>query len=381
MKNRNPAAGAGAPGVKRAGGKPHGEQTFERRMALLSLLPGGHRDGLSAAVLAERLAGDYPCTKRTVERDLAAIHREPVWKQSGIEITWTPGPDPRTRLWAHKGPKRLTMLHAPSGEDAMLIGLMAQELLAFLPESALNVLASYQPLSEGVLQRPGHATHARYHHKVRSLPDGPLATAPAIDPAHLRTLNEALLRDEQVDMRYYAGARHAEHHYRLHPLGMVKKGLFFWLIAFKEEAGELVEPVRSFRIDRVRSVERRANEPVELGLPTLQQALDTGLLNFFPKDLVTLRLRSAPGKPGDELINNYRDTPLGADQRITPLAQGGYQLEAQVRHTQELVWMLQAQAHLLEVLEPPEVRAKLQRFVALAARRYSEHRLHPEAAG
>lgn len=356
----------------RAGGKPNGERTFERRMALLSLLPAGHQDGLSAAVLSERLAGDHPCTKRTVERDLVAIQQEPVWKQSGIEIAWKRGPDPRVRLWTHKGPKRLTMLHAASGEDAMLIGLMAQELQAFLPESALNVLAAYQPLSEGVLQRPGHASHARYHHKVRSLPDGPLASAPAIDPAHLRTLNEALLRDEQVDVRYFAGAHHSENDYRLHPLGMVKKGLFFWLIAFKEEAGELVEPVRSFRIDRVRSVERRVNQPVAPGLPTLQQALDTGLLNFFPRELVTLRLRSTPGKPGDELINNYRDTPLGPDQQIMPLAQGGFELAAQVRHTKELVWMLQAQAHLLEVLEPPEVRAKLQRFVALAAGRYAE---------
>jgi len=376
MKNTNQAGGQAA---KRAGGKRHGEATFERRMALLSLLPGGHQDGISAAVLAERLADDYPCTKRTVERDLAEMHEKPVWKQSGIEIAWTPGPDPRTRLWRHKGAKRLTMLHAPSGEDAMLIGLMAQELQAFLPESAMNVLASYQPLSEGVLQRPGHAAHARYHRKIRSLPDGPLAVAPAIDPAHLRTLNEALLRDEQAEIRYYAGAHHLEKTYRLHPLGLVKKGLFFWLIAFKEEKGTLVEPVRSFRMDRVRSVERRANEPVALTLPTLQQVLDTGLLNFFPRDLVTLRLRSTPGRPGDELINNYRDTPLGREQRITPLELGGYELEAQVRHTQELVWMLQAQAHLLEVLAPPEVRAKLQRFVALAAGRYREDRAEPIA--
>lgn len=360
------------PGGRRAGGKPNGEHGFRRRISLLSILPEGHQDGISASVLAERLAGrGHPCTKRTVERDLVAIASEAFWKDAGIRIRWKSGTgDPRLRLWTYEGARKLTLLQAPSGEDALLIRLMAQELQSFLPESAMNVLSSYQPVSDGALKQLRNTGHAHYHDKVRTVSDGPLALPPSIDTGTLRTLNEALLREEQIDVQYYASSRHTESRYRLHPIGTVKKGLFFWLIAFKEVSGRLVPPVRNFRIDRVRSVRRRVNEPVAASLPRLQEVLDTGLLGFFPKDLIGLRMRSACGKPGDELINNYRDTPLSLDQRITPLEEGGYQLDAQVHYTRELVWMLQGQAHLLEVVEPPELRQELQKFTALAAQRY-----------
>lgn len=264
--------------ARRAGGKPHGEQIYKRRLALLSLLQGEHQDGLSTGILAERLAGNgYPCSKRSVERDLAAIQAEEVWRKSGIEIVSRPAPyDRRVPLWTHKGAKKLTLLHSPSSEDAMLIDLMAQELQAFLPGSALDVLSSYTPASEGVLGMPVHAAHARYRNKIRTLAEGPLAIPPTVDAGHLRTVNDALLREEQLDMHYYAGNRHADTQYRLHPIGIVKKGLFFWLIAFKEEAGKPLHAIRIFRMDRVRSVLRRENEPVSGRLPTLQHVLDTG---------------------------------------------------------------------------------------------------------
>lgn len=369
--------------AKRAGGKPHGEQIYKRRLALLSLLQGEHQDGLSARILAERLAcNGYPCSKRSVERDLAKIQEEDVWRKSGIAIVSRPAPyDRRVPVWTHKGAKKLTLLHSPSGEDAMLIGLMAQELQAFLPGSALDVLSSYTPASEGVLGMPVHAAHARYRNKIRTLPEGPLAIPPSVAAGHLRTVNEALLREEQLDLHYYAGSHRVDKRYRLHPVGIVKKGLFFWLIAFKEKSGKLVEPIRTFRMDRIRSVGRRENEPVSASLPELQHVLDIGLLGFFPKNLVRLSLRSTPGRAGDELINNYRDTPLSLDQQITLHTQGGYRLEAQVRYTRELVWMLQGQAHLLEVLEPPELRQELQKFAALVANRYGSGDRAPAAPG
>lgn len=363
----------GAPAATKKAGKNGAENTLRRRLALLTLLPYGDQAGVCARVLTEKLSRErYACSKRTVERDLEEISSNKAWSDVGIEIGWTADPsEPTTYLWAHKGARKPLLLRLPSGEDALLVALMAQELQPFLPSSASGVLSSYQSASDGVLRLPGHAGHGRYHAKVRSLADGPLMHPPAIDNDHVREINEALLRDEQIALRYRAASRGAENDYRLHPVGMVKKGLFIWLIAFKEEDNRLVDGARTFRLDRVISATRRHHEPVARTLPDLDTVIDSGVLAYFPKDLVKLSLRSRPSKAGDELINNYRDTPLSRDQRITALRGGGFLLEAQVRDTHELLWMLQGQSHLLEVLEPPALRDKVQRFVTMAAEHYT----------
>jgi hypothetical protein len=125
-------------------------------------------------------------------------------------------------------------------------------------------------------------------------------------------------------------------------------------------------------MDRVRHVTRRVNEPVARGLPALQDVLASGALEFFPAGTVALVLRSRPGKPGNQLIANYIDTPLGADQCIVELPEGGHELRATVTYTRELVWMLQAQAHLLQVVAPPALRKELQQFAASAAAHYGD---------
>ena len=69
-------------------------------------------------------------------------------------------------------------------------------------------------------------------------------------------------------------------------------------------------------------------------------------------------------------MTNYAETPLCNEQRITMLAQGGHQLCATVHHTRELVWMLQAQAHLAEVIAPAHLRQELQLFAAQVSEQY-----------
>ncbi|TXF97872.1 WYL domain-containing protein [Massilia arenae] len=253
-------AGEVAAKPKKAG-KNGAEHTLRRRLALLTLLPYGNQAGVCARVLTEKLNRDrYACTKRTVERDLEEMSGNRVWREVGIDIQWKIDPsDSKTYLWAHMGPGKPLYLRQLSGEDALLIALMAQELQHFLPKSVSSVLTAYQPRSDNILSLPGHTDHGRYHAKVRSLADGPLMHPPAIDDNHVREINEALLRDEQIALRYRPASRDAEHDYRLHPVGMVKKGLFIWLIAFKEEDNRLAEGARTFRMDRVISVRRREN--------------------------------------------------------------------------------------------------------------------------
>ena len=357
------------------GGKARVEQTLRRRLALVALLPDSGRPGIGASALARRLNEEgYRCVVRTVERDLAEIAAEGnAWRDAGIDIVGNPNPaNASGKLWSHRTPARPLMLRLPSSEDALLVNLLAQELHMLVPASAQRTLAAYEQSAARVGHWPGRDEYARYRQKIRILAEGPTMSPPPLDGAHLREINEALLRDDQVDVRYAAASRAGEASYRLHPIGMVKKGRFFWLVAAKEEDGRLVDGPRTFRMDRVRHVARRVNQPVARGLPVLQDVLAGGVLEFFPAGTVALVLRSRPGKAGNQLIANYIDTPLGADQRIAARPEGGHELRATVTYTRELVWMLQAQAHLLQVVAPPDLREELRQFATWAAAHYGD---------
>jgi len=85
-----------------AGGKQASEQTFQRRLALLALLPGEDSGGIGAGVLTQRLNdAQYACVRRTVERDLQALHAAPELPALGFEVIHAA--DPRHahgRLWS-----------------------------------------------------------------------------------------------------------------------------------------------------------------------------------------------------------------------------------------------------------------------------------------
>jgi hypothetical protein len=354
------------------GGKKHAEQTLRRRLALAAMLPDGGQAGIGVTALTRKLNTEgYQCVRRTVERDLAEIAEGSVWREVGIDIVSSPDPsNAQASLWTHRTPARPLMLRLPAGEDALLVGLLAQELHAFIPASAVQALSYYQQSTGRLRHWPGREGHVLYQQKIRNLPDGPTMSPPPLDAIHLRDVNEALLRNEQISLRYAAASRTGEGTYRLHPIGMVKKGKFFWLVAAKYEQGRVVKAPRTFRMDRVRRVERHVNEPVARDLPTLQEVLDSGALEFFPSGIVKLVLRSRPGRSGDQLMVNYTETPLSKDQQIVELHEGGQELRATVPYTRELVWMLQSQAHLLRVVAPESLLEELRGFAAEAAAHY-----------
>lgn len=361
------------PGAAPDVGKRPAEHTLRRRLTLLSLLPDPGHPGMSVKNLASKLEADgYPCSIRTVERDLAEMTDQAgVWQATGITLRPYPDPsDPRVQLWTHQTPRKPFMLQPRASEDALLSALLARELQALLPPSTAPASTPHQRAAARIWSRPSEDAYARYQEKISILADGPERPAPLLDVGKLREMCDALLREEQIDVCYLAETLNVEESYRLHPIGLVRKGRFIWLIAAKEGAGRVLSEPSTFRIDRVRTLRRRANEPAASTLPTLQEVLDRGIPNFFPARTVALVLRSRPGSAGDALMSEYAHSPISEDQRIVALPGSGQELSATVRYTRELVSMLQSQAHLAQVLAPACLRQELTHFASLVAEHY-----------
>jgi predicted DNA-binding transcriptional regulator YafY len=355
-------------------GKQASEQTLARRIALLDRLPVGHSPaaGRSVAELAGYLnTSGFTCGRRTVERDLEAIDAVgSVWRTIGVDLQQgLDEDDARMPRWSHTANSKALLFRTLSNEDALLLSLVEQELKFFMPASAYESLMHYLKVSNRVLSLHANQRQAQFRDRVRVIADGPALRPPELNMPHLHEINEALLHGEQLDLAYRSVRSSEETAYRLHPVGLVKQGLFFYLLAVKDENAHkrAPGPVQTFRIDRIRRVARRLQEPVARALPSLEAALGNGQLQFFDKGPVMLKLRFAPGADGEALCDSYRETPMAADQRIVKRADGGHELQATVMYSLQLVRMLQAEAHRSYVVEPKALKDEIAAFVRAAA--------------
>jgi predicted DNA-binding transcriptional regulator YafY len=353
-------------------GKQASEQTLARRIALLDRLPVGATPaaGRTVSELTDFLnASGYACGRRTVERDLEAIDAiGSVWRMIGVDLQQgLDEEDGRLPRWSHTANSKALLFRTLSNEDALLLSLVEQELKFFMPASAYGSLMQYLKVSNRVLQ--ANQPQARFRDRVRVIADGPALRPPELNMPHLQEINEALLHGEQVALSYRAARSSEVTAYRLHPVGLVKQGLFFYLLAVKDENTHkrAPGPVQTFRIDRIRQVERLRQEPVARALPSLEAALGNGQLQFFDKGPVMLRLRFANNEQGHALCDSYRETPMAADQKIVTRRDGSAELTATVMYSLQLVRMLQAEAHRLVVLAPEPLREEIREFVQAAA--------------
>ena len=359
-------------------GKRDGEQVIARRFKLLRMLPVAHglSTGLSASTLTESLhAAGYICDPRTVERDLEAINSAPEWKEIGVALVRSQDlTDRRRSLWAHTPNSKALLFAILSPQEAMLMNVLEQELKALLPAAVHPVLSRVGRLAEDVLALPNNRNMAQFHERIRVLSDGPLEIAAPSNPEHLATIADALLQGVQLEMAYWSSKTKAVQSYQVHPVGLVKQGLFFWLLAIKDEYAHdanLVDRVQTFRIDRMRAVDLRQYEVVAKRLPRLDEALAKGGTKFFPTDQIQLHLRFAHTRSGAELCLNYRDTPLSHDQVISESADGVFELTATVRLSHQLKWMLQGQAQHVKVLSPQHLQSEIAKAIHAAAALYA----------
>jgi predicted DNA-binding transcriptional regulator YafY len=355
-------------------GKQASEQTLARRIALLDRLPVGRTaaDGRTVAELTAYLnASDFDCGRRTVERDLESIDAiGSVWRGIGVDLQQgRDEDDSRLVRWSHTAKSKALLFQTLSNEEALMLSLVEQELKFFMPASAYESLMHYLKVSSRVLSLHPNQRQAQFRDRVRVIADGPALRPPELNMPHLHEINEALLHEEQIELAYRPARAEADVDYRLHPVGLVKQGLFFYLLAVKDgnvRHGAQPGRVQTFRVDRIRRIARRRQEVVARGLPSLDEALGNGQLSFFDKGPIALRLRFAAHADGQALCDSYRETPMAGDQQVVVLPDGGLELRATVMYSLQLVRMLQAEAHRSYVVEPAALREEMGAFVRAA---------------
>ena len=296
----------------------------------------------------------YTIDRRSVERDLRRL--------SGVfPISCNEGEKPVGWFWPTHAPD----LIAPgmTGDEALEIELLARYLKPLLPKSSWAALNPRVRAAEATLRTLGSTALKRWRTRVAVLDDGQPLLAPQVPADVVSVVHESLLHGRRFAVDYRSIEAEAPRRYELNPVALVHVGQVGYLVATVWEYDDL-RHLALHRMSKPQALDARARQPDDFDL---QRYLREKMAFDIPGERdIALKLRVS-----DWLARHLEERRLSEDQRIETQGEDAHLVHATVRESERLVWWLRSQGDAVEVLEPPELRARLAEEFAALAQRYS----------
>lgn len=327
--------------------------TLARQWEMLKMLPS-RRPGITARELAERLQQEgFSVTKRTVERDLQAL--------SGI---FPLSCNDKSTPWGwYFTPGCSLELPGLSLSEALTLKLVEQHLTHLLPATFLSALGNH--FAEAGRKLDGMADSApaaRWTEKIRSVQPSQPLLSPEVDEAILWPLQEAILREQQVQVQYRKAGAGENAEYTLNPLALLQRGPVTYLVATAFSYTD----VRLYAVHRIRAITRLDMPALRPDGFDLDAYIRQGGANFGAGEVISLRLRVDA-----RLAAHLAEAPLAEGMRMTP--EGDHHVvEANLPDTWQLRWWILSQAEQAEVLAPAALRDDIRARLQATLRLYGE---------
>jgi predicted DNA-binding transcriptional regulator YafY len=329
---------------------PH-HQTLARQWEMLNLIPG-KAPGLTAREAVERLdALGYEVSKRTVERDLNDLSL-----LFGLVCN-----DKSTPYGWHWMAQESLTLPALSTADAVSFKLLEELLRPLLPSAILGVLdVRFRQAQAKLAALAEENPNARWVEKVRYVPPALPFLPPEIKEGVLEAVQDALLSDKQIEVVYIKPGEKKKSTLRLHPLGLVQRGLTTYLVATAFDYTD----ARRYAVHRIQEAnitDEAVKRPKGF---KLKDYIEEGAFQFGENKKITLKANVS-----ETLAAVLIETPLSKDQKLDQ-AKESYKLTATVVDSWQLEWWVLSQAEKIEVTAPKELRRRIAEALTKATKIY-----------
>ena len=307
----------------------------------------------------EQLARELEVSVRTVYRDVEAL------SEAGVPIYADRGPLGGIRL-VDGYRTRLTGLTTQEAEALFLSGLPGPAaelgLGTVVAAARLKVLAALPP----ELRNRASRISERFHF------DAPGWFQAAEQLTHLETLADAVWRNRRVEIDYRRDEEVVER--RLEPLGLVLKAGVWYLVA---RSGASMRTYRVSRVLAVRTTDEAFERPSDFDLARYWGESLLAYEATRPRVAVTLVVAERDLERVEDAVGmrTMRDAVREPDSTAP----------GSLRLTLRFDWIDEAEAavfrlgHLVEVIEPADVRERLIKLAKAVLARYESRGIWPES--
>jgi len=325
-----------------------------RQWELLRLLPS-RLPGITANELASRLQGNgFIVSKRTVERDLTELSTlfGIACNDKGMPYGW---------YWMNGEPADLPGV---SITDAISLNLIEEFLRPLVPAAMLATLEARFRLAKKKLEELSVDNKiARWIDKVRYVPPTLALIPPKITEGILEIIQEGLLTEKQIAVRYHKPSSSTPHDLILHPLGIAQRGAATYLVATAYDYSD----IRLYAAHRIEAASLRDEDAVKPTGFSLEAYVAAGALQFGSGEKIDLTARI-----NQTLASILEETPLSTNQQITMEAADRFLFNASVVDSWQLRWWILSQGANIEIISPPEIREKTRETLNRALALYKE---------
>lgn len=323
-----------------------------RQWELLRLLPS-RLPGITANELASRLQGNgFVVSKRTVERDLTELSTlfGIACNDKGMPYGW---------YWMNGEPADLPGV---SITDAISLNLIEEFLRPLVPAAMLATLeARFRQAKKKLEELSADNVAARWIDKVRYVPPTLALIPPKITEGILETIQEGLLTEKQIAVRYHKPSSSTPHELILHPLGIAQRGAVTYLVATAYDYSD----IRLYAAHRIEAASLRDEDTVKPTGFSLEAYVAAGALQFGSGEQIDLTARI-----NQTLASILEETPLATNQQITMEGADRFLLNASVVDSWQLRWWILSQGANIEIISPPEIREKTRETLNRALAQY-----------
>ncbi len=309
--------------------------TLARQWALLNMLPPAPQR-ITAGELADRLASDYPITKRSVERDLQAL-----------SAVFPLECDERERPfgWSWQRDAKAFSLPGMSAIQAVVLLTARGHLRDLLPLHQWRELEPLFQQAERTLAKGlGRSATARWDARVARVDANQPLIPPRIDDQVLLAVHQALYGGQLLQVDYLARGRAQARTHVLHPLGIVLRGPITYLVARID--GRSTRSMLA--LHRIAAAVRLDADADSGDAAALASALPQVAAGFERHGRIALSLWVDAA-----LGQHLGEAALAIDQELThDAATGGFHLHADVEDTSQLRWWLMGLGPSVRVLAP-----------------------------
>lgn len=328
--------------------------TLLRHWQTLRLIPRYPRKATAGAVCDALAEAGFSVGKRTVERDLQALSR-----------VFPLSLDDREKPYGWSWAQDAAAFDVPGvgANEALAFMMLRTYFASLMPSSVQDHLAPYFKMAEQRLDTlVGHSSLSAWLKKVKVIePTQPLL-APVIDRQVEAVIQEGLLLGRQCQISYLRKDSPEPEPYPINPLGLVQRGKLIYLVCTIKTYADL----RILALHRIKTAEMLETKLVKPNGFDLDNYLASGAFGWGVGESIKLKVLFDPVG-----VSHLYETPLSADQRITPQTDGRLQVTATVTDGKQLIWWLLAFGQAVEVIEPKSLRYEIATQLAEAAAKYS----------
>ena len=324
-----------------------------RHWLMLQMIPRQPRKIDGAEIEARLLNNGYKTTRRTIQRDLE--------KLAGI---FPLGCDDSTKPygWSWKAEAAAFNVPAMDPSAALTFCLVERHLSQMIPRCTLRSLQPHLVQAGRTLDRLGENMLRSWPDKIHIIPRGQPLRAPELATGVLEVVYDALLGERRFRTTYRRRGEAQPKELEVSPLGLIFQDRLVYLVG---TLWDYDDPVLLLlhRMEAAAGLDKPVAPP-PMGFD-LQDYADRELK--FPAGERSFRLEVLFDPA---VVAHLTETPLSADQQLTPHKDGRVRVRATVADTAQLRWWLQGFGGNVEVVRPKKLREEFREVSLKLAERY-----------